>query len=169
MILALLILLSTSLEEPAYSPPYREVQVVESVRGLTDEQLHQVKIIEEIFDEVGLDDNIIAAAIVNAFAESRLDPTAVGDKGASVGLFQLHERGLGHGLTDKYRKNPYLNAQVVAIQIKKNKKLVWMAAEGATIPQLAAEFSTQIMRPKYNKRERSKRWRMAQDLFPTTI
>lgn len=169
MFLILLTLLFNSLEEPEYTPTYREVQVVDSVRGLTDEQLQQVKIIEEIFEEAGLEDNIIAAGIVNAWAESKLDPTAVGDSGASIGLFQLHEDGLGHRLSETYRKNPYLNAQVVAVQIKKNKKLVRMAAQGASIPQLAAEFSTQIMRPRHNKRERSKRWRMAQDLFPTTI
>ena len=46
-------------------------------------------------------------------AESGGDPNAVGDDGAAVGLFQLHERGMGAGLGD-LRRDPELNAAIGA-------------------------------------------------------
>ena len=42
--------------------------------------------------------------------ESGGRPDAVGDGGASVGLFQLHERGYGHGMGDS-RYDPEINAE----------------------------------------------------------
>ena len=57
----------------------------------------------------------VPAAFLGAvmMAESGGDPRAVGDEGASVGLFQLHERGMGAGLGD-LRFDPELNAAVGA-------------------------------------------------------
>ncbi len=50
----------------------------------------------------------IALAVLTA--ESGGNPGAVGDNGASVGLFQLHERGMGSGLTRGQRSDPDTNA-----------------------------------------------------------
>ena len=57
----------------------------------------------------------VPAAFLGALmmAESGGDPRAVGDEGASVGLFQLHERGMGAGLGE-LRFDPELNAAVGA-------------------------------------------------------
>ena len=57
----------------------------------------------------------VSAAFLGAvmMAESGGDPRAVGDEGASVGLFQLHERGMGAGLGE-LRFDPELNAAVGA-------------------------------------------------------
>jgi len=49
----------------------------------------------------------VAAAI--AYSESRFDPAAIGDNGASAGLFQLHERGRGQGMTVAQRQDPETN------------------------------------------------------------
>ena len=46
-------------------------------------------------------------------AESGGNPNAVGDNGASVGLFQLHEAGMGQGL-GAMRLDPELNASIGA-------------------------------------------------------
>ncbi len=46
-------------------------------------------------------------------AESRGDAFAVGDQGHSLGLFQLHDRGLGQSLGDR-RFDPVLSAQIAA-------------------------------------------------------
>lgn len=45
------------------------------------------------------------------FAESGGNPNAVGDNGHSVGLFQLHDQGMGHGMGDD-RYDPEKNARV---------------------------------------------------------
>lgn len=49
-------------------------------------------------------------ALATLMAESGGNPNAVGDSGASVGLFQLHERGLGSGLSRTARTDPDTNA-----------------------------------------------------------
>lgn len=43
---------------------------------------------------------LAALAIATAFTESGLNPNAVGDNGHSVGLFQLHDQGMGYGMGD---------------------------------------------------------------------
>lgn len=57
----------------------------------------------------------VPAAFLGAvmMAESAGDPNAVGDEGLSVGLFQLHERGMGAGLGD-LRLDPELSASIGA-------------------------------------------------------
>ena len=57
----------------------------------------------------------VPAAFLGAvmMAESGGDPNAVGDNGASVGLFQLHDQGMGQGLGE-LRLDPELNAAVGA-------------------------------------------------------
>jgi len=57
----------------------------------------------------------VPAAFLGAvmMAESGGDPNAVGDNGASVGLFQLHDEGMGKGLGD-LRLDAELNASMGA-------------------------------------------------------
>jgi hypothetical protein len=59
-------------------------------------------------------ERIVLATIA---AESGGDPRAVGDRGASVGLFQLHERGLGSGLSRAQRTDPDTNASRAVPQL----------------------------------------------------
>ena len=49
--------------------------------------------------------------VAGALAESGGDTDAIGDEGHSVGIFQLHDHGLGHGMTVAQRKDPDLSAQ----------------------------------------------------------
>lgn len=58
--------------------------------------------------------------------ESGGRPDAVGDGGASVGLFQLHERGYGHGMGDT-RYDPETNADRAARGLAE----AWHAGERA--------------------------------------
>lgn len=57
----------------------------------------------------------VPAAFLGAvmMAESGGDPNAVGDNGASVGLFQLHDQGMGESL-GSLRLDPELNASIGA-------------------------------------------------------
>jgi biotin transport system substrate-specific component len=57
-----------------------------------------VAIIDREFAVAGWKSSVIQAAIVNAYAESGLNPRAIGDGGKSVGLFQLPVFHGGGGL-----------------------------------------------------------------------
>ncbi len=81
-------------------------------------------------------DPLIALAL--AKAESNFNPGAVGDNGASVGLFQLHERGQGAGMSKAQRADPAINAQKF---LGAHKELyAQLTAEGMVGEQLAATF-----------------------------
>ena len=53
-----------------------------------------------------------ALALAIAQQESGLNPNAIGDGGASVGLFQLNDQGEGAGMTVAEREDPRRNAQI---------------------------------------------------------
>lgn len=50
-------------------------------------------------------------------AESAGNPNIVGDRGASVGLFQLHERGVGYGYSVEQRQDPELQFRLMSPRI----------------------------------------------------
>lgn len=56
-----------------------------------------------------VDQRLIAAII---WKESKWDSRAIGDSGRSVGLMQLHESGMGHGLTAAERMDPNRNLEI---------------------------------------------------------
>ena len=61
--------------------------------SLSGEQLENSRIIYNSLTSYGFSDLIAKAAIVNAYAESGLRSSAVGDSGNSIGLFQVHRNG----------------------------------------------------------------------------
>ena len=61
--------------------------------SLSGEQLENSRIIYDSLTSRGFSDLIAKAAIVNAYAESGLRSSAVGDSGNSIGLFQVHRNG----------------------------------------------------------------------------
>ena len=77
---------------------YCKESVSDIAAGLTQEQREVSHIIENELKEMEIPDNIIAASIVNAVAESNLDPNAAGDGGDSIGAFQLNINGLGEAV-----------------------------------------------------------------------
>lgn len=76
---------------------------------LDDGQLQMVNIIRGELGSAGLA-WLVPACVANAYAESRLDPMAIGDGGRSVGLFQLNVNGGGSGMTTEERQDPRRNA-----------------------------------------------------------
>lgn len=87
--------------------------IAEGPLALDPDQLRMKQLIETHFAESGLG-FLAGAAVANAWAESRLRPDAVGDGGASVGLFQLNDgspAAAGYGMSVSARKNPDTNTQ----------------------------------------------------------
>ena len=68
----------------------------------------------DLMERLGGYYNVPAAFLASVMmAESAGDPRNIGDNGHSVGLFQLHDAGMGHGLGD-LRFDPELNASIGA-------------------------------------------------------
>lgn len=82
-------------------------------RTLSLAQQQQVSIISAEFGVAGLS-WLVVPAVVNAYAESRLNPEAIGDSGYAVGLFQLNSASssaAGYGMTVEERKDPRTNCR----------------------------------------------------------
>lgn len=121
-----------------------------SAVGLSADQLRMVDVIEAAFSGAGYSLATTAAAVVNAYAESRLNPLAVGDSGRSIGLFQLNTvKGAGIGYTRDQLVNPERNASVLlAREARALAKVESEAAAGASVASLAGSFSRLVERPK---------------------
>lgn len=140
-----------------------------NIRNITDDQKEVALVVEKELDEINVSKNIIAAAIVNAVAESKLNPEAIGDKGKSVGVFQLHKNGLGNKLSVEERKNVSISTYIVGIQILKDDKLSDRDSNGASISELASIITEDIMRPKEISKEKTTRSNIAKNMFPSRI
>jgi len=144
--------------------------VVEAITyRLTSSQRNMAAIIEREMANAGLSAPEIAAAIVNAFAESRLNPNAVGDGGHSIGLFQLnHPWGAGKDMSVSDRRDPVINTQTILkkeVLARGGRKFRAAAANGASIAELAAIFSRDIERPKDKEGNMRKRANLARKMF----
>lgn len=124
-------------------------------------------LIEKEFTAAGFPPLVAAAAVVNAYAESRLDPKAVGDSGRSIGLFQLSSRGAGAGMSVASRQDPTTNARtLIAKEARALAKVKSAAAKGASLGDLVEMFSTFVERPGDKPGEAMKRRLYAVRLFP---
>ncbi len=118
---------------------------------LRENQKQMARLIEKEFKEAGFPSNLIAAALVNAWAESRFNPKAenLTKKEHSVGLFQLNSMGgLGDGMTVEEREDPITNIRKIikTIKGKWGKKLVERANQGASVTELTEIFRRDIER-----------------------
>lgn len=144
--------------------------VVCDAQGLSLPQRQMASLIAREFDAAGLS-KLNEAAIVNAYAESGLDPWAVSPSGASVGLFQLHEDGLGHGMSARSRKDPATNVRKVIDEVNTSSfagPLRNALARGASRDELVRLFTTGVMRPKDKAAKAEERVQMARQIFPTS-
>jgi hypothetical protein len=146
-----------------------EVQVSEIAKNLDSQQQKVACLIERNFDNMQIPKNITAAAIVNAVAESKLNPLAIGDNGKAIGVFQLHSNGLGHKISNSLKKDVNINSNVVAVQIIKNSKLLKTEQNGADISELTKIITKDIMRPSDVEEQMIIRSYLAKEMFPDRI
>lgn len=106
---------------------------------LSASQMEMAAVIEQEFSARGYG-YLVRAAIANAYAESRLDPNAVGDGGAAVGLFQVHPWG---GSVEA-RKDPVQNC--LLIMSDHGMKALAAHRGSATNAELAALFAQLVER-----------------------
>jgi len=163
---ALLLLLTTPIgPEPEVEQHYRKGLVCEDIS--TEIENREVACeIEQVMRDEGFDSPLIKAALLNAYAESRFNPKAVGDSGNSRGVFQLNKNGLGSNMTTSDQHSVKKSVRRVAVAIRKSPQLQRAIESGAEVPELTELFCTEIMRPS-NKREKARERReLERQLFP---
>ena len=159
----------------------------EMLSEIPSDRIQNIDIIEEEFKKAGLPLEFAAAAIVNAWHESRLNSDAEGDQTddvqrcthsdrlppcpQSIGLFQLKApSGAGHGMTVAERKDPRLNTQRIIKEVKshygKHMKAAYANGE-RRVSHFAALFCRDIERPANKDYCWDKRAVTAQKFFPT--
>jgi hypothetical protein len=134
------------------SVPITRLTVVDTL-NLNVDQRDVAKRIEKRLRDHRLSDGIIIGAIVNAYAESRLNPLAVGD-GQTRGVFQLLPSGLGHGMSPQEMHSVEIASDRIAAAVKKSKKLMAADRAGSDTETITMLFCTEIERPA-NKEERA--------------
>jgi hypothetical protein len=114
------------------------------------------------------------AMVLNAWYESNLDPHAVGDNGASVGLFQLHERGEGAGLSVDERSDPAVNTgRILEAFWRRFKHFAPLVraevSQDVPVAVWTARFAEHVERPHNAAVVGKSRGRTATAVFPVTI
>ena len=92
---------------------------------------------------------VALAALTNADYESRTSNYATGDSGNSFGLYQLHVRGAGKGMTESQMRDPVQNTLAIMRDYAAgNGDPVDSAMRsGATLAQMAGLFGKYVERP----------------------
>jgi hypothetical protein len=114
-------------------------------------------LIEETLIGEGVSPRLARAATVNAYAESGLVPSVIGDHGRSVGVFQLNINGLGHDMSVESRQDVETSALKVAKYVMKDKTLVKMQQDCAPMEDMIKAFTIRVMRPSNMRAKAAKR------------
>jgi hypothetical protein len=130
---------------------------------LSDAQVATAGVIVEEFLAAGFGYPVAAAAVVNAFRESSLNPRKESSTGKYVGLFQLSPDILADV---EARKDARTNTRAIIQEAKRSKQFMSAAAETTNIPFLAGEFAYYVERPKDKDGERFVRQQIAAVLYP---
>ncbi len=143
--------------EPARYP------VSESMK-LSDDQLSIATQVEKRMRYHGFSDESIAGALINAYAESKLNVNAVGRAG-EIGIFQLNPRGLGRNMSTSDMRDVRKSVDRVARAMKKNDKIMKLEARGADIDDHVRAFCTEIERPKNRYKKAKDREKMIEKMM----
>ena len=111
---------------------------------------------------------VAAAAVANAYAESRLNPRAASPPPEdSVGLFQLNARGAGSGMTTAERMDPVLNTRRILDVARRNADFMAVVrAQPDDVGALTEAFCVYIERPAMAWVKGAERRALAAWLFP---
>ena len=138
--------------------------------GFSRSQRAMATLVEREFTAAGFPLEMVAAAVVNAFAESSLNPKAIDPSGTCVGLFQLHEAGAGHGLTVEQRQDPVTNTRRIlrVLQGYQGRPVLDALAAGVwDVAALTGLFCRHVERPARVDLAVARREALARSLFPT--
>ena len=129
---------------------------------LSASQIDAAETIRKLFLDAGFSEYVAAAAIVNAFRESSLDPKAKSKSGRYVGLFMLSPDIIA---SERARQQPDLNTLAI-INEALNSTRFMNVAESEDLWELVAAFSTYVERPRDKDVEESQRILASLMLYP---
>lgn len=112
----------------------------------------------------GFSDELIAGALVNAYAESQFDVSAIGNAGER-GIFQLNPKGLGHGMTINEMEDIGLSVERIVDAIQKNRKIMDLEENGGSVSDHVLAFCREIERPKNKEQKARDRIRLMQKIM----
>ncbi len=122
--------------------------------------------IAAVMRAAGIPEPVIAAALVNAVAESGLDPNAIGDGGHSVGVFQLNDAGAGAGMSVEARKNIETNTKAILADHGVAQVLAAYKAGTTDVDKLAGLWSIYVERPADAEGDKRRREELSRKYFP---
>lgn len=144
MILLLLALLSTPISrEPPIPPHPCPVAARMGARlQLDDERRSNACEAEGVLGTAGWSEEWIAGALANAWHESGWQADAVGDRGRSVGFWQLRDNGLGQGMGELRFDVSESTARVISSAQRQR-----LRPDRGDVRYAADKFCQLIMRP----------------------
>ena len=128
-------------------PAFKREFPVSDMLNLRHDQRMVAQQIESRLRKHRISEGIIMGAIINAYAESRLNPQAVGP-GNTRGVFQLLPSGLGHDMTIDQMHNVNASVDRVVVAIKKSKKMMRAGQSEVDLENIVKVFCAEIERPK---------------------
>lgn len=159
--LAILLLLSAPTGDGSRIPESRCPVAEEIAAGLSprEERFLAACKAGETLRAAGWSDSWIAGALANAWHESGWNPSAVGDRGNSVGFWQLNERGLGKGMGDLRLDVRSATSAVIGSATRQR-----MNPVGDDPEEAARQFCIRIMRPSNSRQKGDVRARTVRKL-----
>ena len=147
-------------------PATKSTAPTSNVKSLNDEQKKMASLIIDKFKQAGFNDEQANAAVINAYAESRLNPTAknITSKEESYGLFQMNTKGgLGTGHDPKNLMDPNYNIKLAIDAAKKSPKFI----SATNLDDAIRAFTTEVERPANMLTEAEKRVQIASSIIGT--
>lgn len=124
---------------------------------------------ESVLRAAGLPEPLVQGALANAYAESRLNPAMSGDHGHSIGIWQLHDKWAGRGMSVADRQDVTKATQRIleVYNGSQGKPVRAAVAAGETdAGKLAYLWSLHIERPSGKEKEAQRRQALVSTLFP---
>lgn len=147
--------------------------IADALVGVSAPQRANASIIEREMRAAGFPAVVVAAAIINAYAESRLNASARSRPPEdSVGLFQLNARGAGAGMSVAERQDPVLNTRRI-VEVAKGRagagmRRAWSAGD-RTLGTYTRLWTTDIERPAAAAVRAGERVLLAARLLPAGV
>jgi hypothetical protein len=132
-------------------PPVNQFPISE-ILLLTPTQEQVAQQVESRLRSYGFSDELIIGALINAYAESELDTSAVGSEGER-GIFQLHPKGLGRRMSIDEMEGIDTSVDRIVRALRKSERIMRMEDEGATAAEYVAAFCIDIERPSDKRRK----------------
>lgn len=136
------------------------------MKGLSSAQRSVAERAETALRTAGVPDEVIPGALANAWAESRLNPLAVGDRGKSVGIWQLRDPGAGSGMSVAARQDVEVSTRRIAEVYAKSAAAKAYRAGERRLDELSRLWCVHVERPSGASAKGAKRAELVSIFWP---